>query len=330
MIPEDIYLKIVRSAIKAPSGHNTQSWTFKKEKDSICISPDFSRCLPVADPNNRELFISQGCAAENAIISSKFYGYNAVFSINDKHTPCTIKIQLKEVEKAADSELFSSINFRQTTRNLYSDTPIPEEDLVLLKESAIESGIDIRLFIGPAEIEKLTPYIVEANAIQFNNSDFKHELIQWIRFSEKEALHKGDGLYAPCIGLPSIGRVAGNIVIKYFVTAKSEEKKLLKQLDKTATMAMFTTKKDDIEHWIRLGMSFQRFALTATMLNIKLAHLNMPCQVQSVKEKMMTEQGLESTIPQLLIRLGYSKAMPYSLRRNIINFLRDPSRLINS
>ena len=320
MIQEDIYLKIVRSAVKAPSTHNTQPWWFKKENDTICIVPDFSRSLPIADADNRELFISQGCAAENAIISAKFYGYNAVFEIDVEHEPCTIKIQLQEGEKTDDTGLFSSINFRQTNRNSYNETPISKEDLSLLKQSAVESGIAIQFFIGPDKIKKLTPYIVEANAIQFNNSNFKHELIQWIRFSEKEALQKGDGLYSASIGLPSVGRIAGSFIIKNFVTAKSEEKSILKQLNKTATIAMFTTKKDDIEHWIRLGISFQRFALTATMLNIKHAHVNMPCQVQSVKEKLMNEQVLGSTIPQLLIRLGYAKAMPYSLRRNIFCF----------
>lgn len=320
MIPEDIYLKIVRSAIKAPSGHNTQPWCFKKDKDSIWVMPDFARGLPAADADNRELFISQGCAAENAIISARFYGYNTVLEIDVRHEPCTIKIHLRKVEEELDTELYSSINFRQTTRNLYNDTTIPKEDLILLKQSAVEPGIDTRFFIGADEIEKLKPYIIEANATQFNKSDFKNELIQWIRFSEKEALQKGDGLYAACIGLPSIGRIAGSFALKYVVTAQSEEKRLLKQLDKTAIVAMFTTKKNDIEHWVRLGMSFQRFALTATMLNIKQAHVNMPCQVQSVREKMMNEQSLDRSIPQLLIRLGYAKAMPYSLRRNKFDF----------
>ena len=320
MIPEDIYLKIVRSAIKAPSGHNTQSWWFMKDDDCIWIMPDFIQSLPIADVDNRELYISQGCAAQNAIISSRFYGYSAELDIDVINEPCSIKIQLKKAEKVEDAELFSSINLRQTTRNLYNDTPIPNDDLLLLKQSAVEPGIDIRFFIGPDEIEKLAPYIVEANAIQFNNSDFKNELIQWIRFSEKEALQKGNGLYTACSGLPSIGRTAGSFVMRHMMTAKREEKRLLKQLNKTATIAMFTTKENDIAHWIRLGMSFQRFALTATMLNIKHGHLNMPCQVQSVKEKMMIEQDLDSTIPQLLIRMGYSKAMPYSLRKNIINF----------
>ena len=155
MIPEDIYLKIVRSAIKAPSGHNTQSWWFMKDNDCIWIMPDFIQSLPITDSDNRELYISQGCAAQNAIISARFYGYSAELDIDVMHEPCSIKIQLKKAEKVEDAELFSSINLRQTTRNLYNDTPIPNEDLLLLKQSAVEQGIDIRFFIGPMRLKNL-------------------------------------------------------------------------------------------------------------------------------------------------------------------------------
>lgn len=48
-------------AIKAPSGHNTQPWKFRVEGNTITISPDFSRRLPIVDPDDHALFISLGC-----------------------------------------------------------------------------------------------------------------------------------------------------------------------------------------------------------------------------------------------------------------------------
>ena len=56
---------MVEYASKAPSGHNTQPWFFTLGADAITITPDFSKRLPVVDPDDRELFISLGCAAEN-------------------------------------------------------------------------------------------------------------------------------------------------------------------------------------------------------------------------------------------------------------------------
>ena len=61
--PDFIYM--MEQAVKAPSGHNTQPWLFRVQKDRIQILPDMSKSLPAVDPDNRELFISLGCATEN-------------------------------------------------------------------------------------------------------------------------------------------------------------------------------------------------------------------------------------------------------------------------
>ena len=316
MIPEDIFLKIVRCAIKSPSGHNTQPWLFSKEEDNICIMPDFRRSLPVADPELRELFISLGCAAETAMIAAKFYGYYPALNIDSMNNLCTIKITLQKEDTAEQPELYSYINTRQTTRTLFENKPIPGADLITLNHTASESSVILRLSTSEDEIRMLAPYIIEANNIQMSNPGFRNELIHWMRFSEKEAMQKGDGLYTVCIGVPSMGRMLGSIVLKKFVSYKSEEKRLLRQLEKTAVVAIFSAKSNDMEHWIKTGMAFQRFALTATKLGISHSSLNSPCQINCVRDKLMNEIGCEG-IPMIIIRMGYSEKMHYSFRRRI-------------
>src|SRR5918911_1973883 len=62
------YLKkfnfLLRYAVLAPSGHNTQPWLFKiaGSNNTIEIYADRSRALPVVDPDDRELVISCGAA----------------------------------------------------------------------------------------------------------------------------------------------------------------------------------------------------------------------------------------------------------------------------
>jgi hypothetical protein len=316
MIPDDIFLKIVRSAGKAPSSHNTQPWFFSKEDDGICITPDFCRSLPVADPDNRELFISLGCATETAIIAARFYGYNADLDIDSLEKQGTIKIILTKNDNSEQPELFSFINSRQTTRNLYNGRSVSDEDLIKLRQTALESDCDVRLYIGQEKINTFVPYIIEANAMQMRNSNFKKELIQWLRFSEKEAMQKGDGLYAACIGMPSLGRSIGSFVYRNFVTAKSEEKRLLKQVHKTAVVAMFITQSNTFVDWIRIGMISQRFALTANKLGFSQSYINLPCEINQVRDKMINDMGLTG-FPQLLTRLGYSQKMYFSFRRRL-------------
>jgi hypothetical protein len=316
MIPDDIFLKIVRSAVKAPSGHNTQPWLFAKEEDGICIIPDFSRSLPVADPEHRELFISLGCAAETAKIAARFYGYNAELNIDLLENQGTIKIILSRNDTAEQPELFSFINLRQTTRNIYNGRSVTDDDLKKFTKIDSEPGYDVRFYIGEEKFNEFVPYIFEANAIQMRNPDFKNELIQWFRFSEKEAMQKGDGLYTACNGVPAMGRLPGSFVLKNFVTAKSENKRLLKQLKKSAAVVLFTSPNDSVADLIKTGMTFQFFALTATKLGLSQSHINMPCQVTEVRNKMINDLGLVG-FPQLLIRLGYSQKMHFSFRRRI-------------
>lgn len=316
MIPEDIFLKIVRNTVKAPSGHNTQPWFFSREDDVICITPDFSRSLPVADPENRELFISLGCAAETAIIAARFYGYNAELNNELLEKQGEIKIMLSKNEKSEVPDLFSFINSRQTTRNPYSDSPVSDDDLIKLKQIVAESDIDLEFYIGQDKINTFLPYIFEANTIQMSNPNFKHELIQWSRFSEKEALQKGDGLYAACSGIPSPGKTIGNFIVKNFISVKSEEKRLHKLLDTTTMLVMFTSRNNNILGWVKTGTIFQRFALTCTKLGLSHSYINLPCQINQVRDKMKRDMRLTG-FPQLLIRLGYSRKMPFSFRRRV-------------
>jgi nitroreductase len=66
--------QLIHYATLAPSGHNTQPWTFSVENNVIRIFPDFGRRLPVVDPDDHALYISLGCALENLIIAAKCNG----------------------------------------------------------------------------------------------------------------------------------------------------------------------------------------------------------------------------------------------------------------
>lgn len=321
MISDELFLKIVRTAIKSPSGHNTQPWLFAKTEDGICLKPDFKRELPVADPLHRELFISLGCAIETAMIAARFYGYKPTLQSTDMSNDIQIKISLKKDDHIEQPELFSYISARQTTRNLFEKNAIPGHDLETLKVSVTDAGIQVHFFKGQNESDQHKHFITEANTIQMNNRAFKNELIQWMRFSKKEAMQKGDGLYSACIGIPSIGRFLGCFALKYIVNDKNENQRLLKQLEHSAAVALFTSTNDHAEDWIKTGMAFQRFALTATKLNLSISFLNSPCQTETIRDKMVSGLGLVDVIPQLIIRMGYSEKMPYSLRRNIYQFV---------
>jgi hypothetical protein len=49
---------LLRYAVLAPSGHNAQPWQFGLTGDGVLVYADYSRRLPVANPDDRELIMS--------------------------------------------------------------------------------------------------------------------------------------------------------------------------------------------------------------------------------------------------------------------------------
>jgi len=317
MIPEETLLKIIRSATQAPSGHNTQPWLFTAAGNTITAMPDLKRALPVGDPDNRELFISLGCAIQNLMIASEFHGYRPEEHLIHTGNYCEIKIELDEDTSLGQPDLYPYINLRQTTRNTYNNHSISTHDIDALKATTTGQDIGVRMFNKSAEMDWIRPYIAEANTIQMGNPTFKKELIQWMRFSEKEAMQSGDGLYSAAIGMPSFGRWMGSLFMKHIASARSEEKRLFRLLDNSSALALITSEKDNVEYWIKTGMAFQKFALQATKHNLSYSFLNQPCQVAPVRKKVTEDKHLQNEFPQLLLRLGYSAKMPRSFRRRV-------------
>ena len=65
---------LVRYAILAPSGFNSQPWKFKITDNVIEVWADLDRSRREVDPKDRELYISVGCAIANLEIAARYFG----------------------------------------------------------------------------------------------------------------------------------------------------------------------------------------------------------------------------------------------------------------
>jgi hypothetical protein len=317
MIAENIFLRLICEAAKAPSGHNTQPWKFIIKGDTINICPDYSRALPVVDSDNHALFISLGCALENLIVAAEHQGLKAFPSITvDTENPC-IRVVLTEAESSTKESLSEYIPLRQVSRGAYSSRRVENEELDKLREEIAIPGTEVRYFITPEEIEALAPLIIEGSDLQFANKRFVEELVKWIRFNKRDAERSRDGIWGATMNMPSIPRWVGSFIMKRLVTAESESKRWKKLISASAGFALFMVEKDDVEHWIALGRSFQRFGLLTTKMGIKHAHVNMPCEEVTVRKKLAAKFCEGNNTPLLLVRFGYAGDTPYSYRRDV-------------
>jgi hypothetical protein len=307
--------ELVRYATLAPSSHNTQCWTFRLQDQAIAITPDVARRCPIVDPDDHHLNVSLGCALENLAHAALAAGLRA----NTRYDPAgvgSITVNL-EPTRAAITPLFQAIPERQCTRGDYDGKPLSNAELQLLERAGSGNGVRVMLLTERAAMENVLEYVVAANTAQMGDVAFVAELTSWIRFGAAEAQRTGDGLFSGASGSPVLPRWLGSPLMGLFFTPKSENQRYARQIRNAAGVAVFVSEANDKAHWVEVGRCYERFALQATALGVRNAHLNQPVEVGAIRPQFASSLKLGSQRPDLVVRFGRGPAMPLSMRRPV-------------
>ncbi len=306
---------LLRYATLAPSGHNTQPWKFRVEENRIAILPDLARRTPVVDPDDHHLFVSLGCAVENLSLASGARGRSG----DIRFDPSDLGSAVFEFSRGepSPSPLFDAIPGRQSSRSDYDGKPVGTADLRTLTAAAAIPGVDLILITDRPQINRVRELVIAGNSAQMLDSAFVGELRNWIRFSPRQALRTGDGLFSATTGNPVLPAWLGPTFFDIAFKAAAENDKYARQIASSPGIAVFVGEKEDHEHWVLAGRAAQRFALQATVLGLKCAFLNQPVEVSSLRPALANLIGLPDRRPDLVMRYGYGPIMPYSARRPV-------------
>jgi nitroreductase len=303
---------LIRFATLAPNSHNTQPWRFRVRDGGLRVLPDFSRRTPVVDPDDHHLHVSLGCAAENLLLAAAARG------LAGATVASTDGIDVDLVPAAArDDDLFAAIPRRQSTRSVYDGRPVPAGSLRELEAAAQVAGVAVRVVTAGTELEQILGFVVAGNSAQMDDPAFVAELLDWIRFSAERAVATGDGLFGATSGNPVLPDWLGRRLFPLVFRKAAENDRYAAQLRSSAGVAIFTAARADAEHWVRVGQAFQRFALKATALGLRHAHINQPVEVPAVREAFARWLGAPGARPDLVVRFGYAPPLPMSLRRPV-------------
>ncbi|MEO0918257.1 MAG: Tat pathway signal protein [Pseudomonadota bacterium] len=307
--------ELVRMATLAANGHNTQPWKFRLGDQRIAILPDLTRRTEVVDPDDHHLYVSLGCAAENLVIAASATGRSAELGIEGGREP-QIVIDLS-IGTPAPAPLFQAIPLRQSTRSAYDGQAISTEDMRLLEQAAQEDGVSVFFFTSTEDRDAITEFVIAGNSAQMDDPAFVQELRDWLRFSPARAIETGDGLFSACSGNPAVPEWVGGTLFNAVFSKESENQKYADHIRSSAGVAVFVGECDDVEHWFKVGRSFERFALQATALGIRNAHINQPIEDPATRPEFSRWLGMPEARPDLVVRFGRAPALPMSPRRPV-------------
>ena len=296
---------LLNYAILAPSRHNSQPWKFNVTKDEILVFADKSRSLQVADADQRELYLSLGCALENLIIAADHFGYNCSVAYLPGKEDLVAKVVLQSAANPSrDPRLFSAILSRQTNRNPYEPRAISEADLETIK--SLSSDPDAAIFLANVSATKKSflDLVVRANGIQYSDANYKSELGHWL----------GQGVMGPT----GIEAKIAQLAVVFLDMGPQQTKKDAELINSTPYIGFVSTANNDSISSLKAGRTLERFWLAATALGISLHPMSQALEIQQTKAELAGLLPAKSGMLQLqqTFRLGYAKpATEHSTRR---------------
>lgn len=293
---------LLKYAVLAPSCLNTQPWRFESQASCIKILVDKSRWRKIADHDQRELYISIGCALENLLVAAEYFRYDRRISFSEDELAAIIRLDLGgKPSSFRGPDLFDAIPKRCTNRKIYENKLLPSGDLKRLKNACVEEGLTIHLSTD-AEIKiKACELIKRAYAIQLSNPAFRKELGYWL----------GQGLFADSWTKSKIAQmVAANINV-----GKSLAKKFSELTISSVAFGIIGSEKNDRSSQIGAGQVLERVWLQATSLGIGLHPVSQIFELPELKEEASKLLPNPDAYPQIAFGLGYANPNAKHLSR---------------
>jgi nitroreductase len=298
-VPRERIESLLYYATLAPSSHNTQPWQFTVSGNRIRVLLDESRWLRIADPDQRELHISIGCCLENLMVAAAYFGHQpqlAYFPEEDNPRLAAEILLQPESPGAADSALFEAIPRRRTSHRLFHPRPLPKTLQQRIQESCTEEGIQLFL-TEDAEIRRRVEQLaVEADALQFSDPAFRHELGEWI----------GRGVF----GAPWLVAKLGQLAVTYLDIGVSMGKKDVDRIESAPVLGLITSSGDDRTSQIKAGRVFEAIYLAATVEGLSLQPMSQLCEIASIRGQLARLTPKPGLYPQQPFRLGYADPEP--------------------
>lgn len=310
--------ELVRLGTLAANSHNTQPWRVRLGDGTIRLRPDPARRCPVVDPDDAHLWRSLGCAAENIVQGAQGQAQDAAVTVDADG----VEIRLAPRPPRPPDALFHAIPQRQCCKRLYDGTPLWAAELRALEAAGGVAQARCVLLTEAAPRAALADLVAEGNRVQMDDPALRAELIGWMRFSDRDAIGRGDGLAGRVLGMPSVPAALGRRLVGWLLSGRAQARSDRRALASSPAVAVIVAAGSGPAVWVAAGRASQRLQLQATALGLASAFLNQPVEVPALRPRLDALLGLSGGVTaQLILRLGRGPRVPFSLRRPVAEVL---------
>jgi nitroreductase len=312
-IPVSKLARLVATAARAPSVHNTQPWRFRAGRDTIDLLADRSRTVPRIDPAGREMLISCGAALFGLRLAMRELGYLPdVQLLPDPAQPdllAGVRCGAAAPITAAEQQMLTAMPYRHTHRGPFTSDPLPRGLLAALQHDALAEGATLVLVDQPGRYQQLSALVAAADDQQQANPAVRAELRRWTRPQGSPAR---DGI--PAYAYPAVsGPAGGKLAQRDFDLGRHLGLVEGGGSPPAATGIVITT-ADCKADWLRAGQALHRLLLHAASRWVFASLHTQPLESPPIRAEIMARLALPG-IPQIVLQLGCGDSAAATARR---------------
>lgn len=302
-------------AIRAPSIHNTQPWTFVVAGDRLDIHVDPDRALDVVDPRGRQLVISCGCALLNARVGVAAAGYEPVvdrFPRSDSpNLVARVGVGARAEISPHAAALDRAIDRRRTNRRAFIGDPVSTATVAGLAAIARDEDASLVPISAPEHRALVTELLAEAARLENEDPAYRDELLAWTTDDPRRV----DGVQAATIpyAVPSAPTRNASAVRAFDLRGMGWLPPVRRAAADECLLALCTA-EDDPPSWLRAGEALERVWLELTELGLWASPIGQLVEVRGTHDRLREGLGLVGH-PQLLLRVGRGPETPATGRR---------------
>ncbi len=301
------------AATAAPSLHNSQPWRFRCTPSVIELRADWSRSIPIADPDHREQLLACGAALLNLRLALRAVGLRPTVALLPDRRQPELLASVRPVGcgpvSPADRALAEAIQRRRTNRKPFRPARVPEPFVAALRRAArVEQAWLATL--TPTQLPMLRALVASAHQTQQDNPAF---VAEWTHWTGRDA-SAVDGVPARSGG--PLPEAQDEWVLRDFTAGQARPRVPGKDFEPDPLIAVIGSFHDLPRAHLQAGQALQRVLLTATAAGLSASFLSQVVEVPAMRRQLRDLIG-GGLWPQTVLRIGYGSPVPATARRDL-------------
>ncbi|GAA0517749.1 hypothetical protein GCM10011581_21980 [Saccharopolyspora subtropica] len=301
------------AATAAPSLYNSQPWRFRCTPDAIELHADFSRALPAADPDDRELMLACGAALLNLRLMVRVAGVRPDVRLLPDHNRrgllATVRPAGPHPATPVDRVLAAAIHRRRTNRRPFLPTPVSPVLRSRLRQAAEAERGWLAVLERP-QLAPLQALVRSAHEAQRADPAFVAEWRQW---TGRDADSR-EGVPAHTSG--PLPEPQDEWVLRDYSGGTAPTRVVGKDFEPEPLICVLGSFRDSTFAQLQAGLAMQRVLLTATDAGLAASFLSQLVEVPQARKELRSLIG-GGLWPQAVLRIGYGSPVPASPRRSL-------------